>query len=143
MNKKLKKVLNYWIGNKNKRLAGFFYKRNVLGSNPTGPYGSKLVFFLSRYSLSIPCFIKWPPVVSFYLCSVFSNKHYTFYYTIMWKNVHQVSGAGIRTHNLLNVSLLSWPLDQGFRPCQSLVTPRTVGNTTEGVCMEVSIPTNL
>ena len=29
------------------------------------------------------------------------------------KNIHPVSGAGIRTHNLLIMSLLPWPLDQG------------------------------
>ena len=35
----------------------------------------------------------------------------------MWKNVHPVSGTGIRTHDFLNVSLLPKPLDQGnFEP---------------------------
>ena len=34
----------------------------------------------------------------------------------MWKNVHPVYGAGIRTHNLQNVSLFPLPLDQGSRP---------------------------
>ena len=34
----------------------------------------------------------------------------------MWKNVHPVSGAGIQTHNLLIMSLLLQPLDQGSRP---------------------------
>ena len=32
------------------------------------------------------------------------------------KNVHPVYGAGIQTHNLWNMSLLPWPLDQGSRP---------------------------
>ena len=32
------------------------------------------------------------------------------------ENVHPVSGAGIRTHNLLITSLLPEPLDQGSRP---------------------------
>ena len=31
----------------------------------------------------------------------------------MWKNVRPVYGAGIRTHDLQNISLLSSPLDQG------------------------------
>ena len=33
----------------------------------------------------------------------------------MWKNVHLVYGAEIRTRNLLNMSLLLQPLDQGSR----------------------------
>ena len=32
------------------------------------------------------------------------------------KNVHPVSGAGIRTYNLLNTSFLPFPLDQGSHP---------------------------
>ena len=32
------------------------------------------------------------------------------------KNVHPVYGAGIRTHDLRNMSLLPRPLDQGSRP---------------------------
>ena len=35
----------------------------------------------------------------------------------MWKNVRWVSGAEIRTHNLLFMSLLFWPLNQGSRTC--------------------------
>ena len=34
----------------------------------------------------------------------------------MWKNVNPVYSVGIQTHNLWNVSLLPWPLDQGSRP---------------------------
>ena len=34
----------------------------------------------------------------------------------MWKNVHSVYGAGIRTHDLWNMSLFPLPLDQGSRP---------------------------
>ena len=51
----------------------------------------------------------WP---LFRLFSVFSNKHYHFR-QINVKNVHPVSGARIRTHNLLVTSLLPQPLDQG------------------------------
>ena len=36
----------------------------------------------------------------------------------MWKNVHPVYGAGIRSHDLWNMSLLPQPLDQGCRPSQ-------------------------
>ena len=36
----------------------------------------------------------------------FSNQNYNFYNILMWKNVHPVSGAGIQTHNLSNVTLL-------------------------------------
>ena len=32
------------------------------------------------------------------------------------KNVHPVYGAGIRTHNLCNISPLPYPLDQGSLP---------------------------
>ena len=32
------------------------------------------------------------------------------------KNVYPVYGAGIQTHDLWNVSLFPWPLDQGSRP---------------------------
>ena len=31
--------------------------------------------------------------------------HYNFYNKYMWKNVHPVFGAGIRTYDLRNVSL--------------------------------------
>ena len=39
--------------------------------------------------------------------SIFSNKHHhDFYNKYMWKNVHLVFGARIRTHNLWSMSLL-------------------------------------
>ena len=38
-----------------------------------------------------------------------------FYNKLMQKYAHPVSGAGIRTHNLLNTSLLPKPLDHGSR----------------------------
>ena len=41
----------------------------------------------------------------FRLCLVFSNKHYNYYNKYMWKNVHLVYGARIRTHDLWNMSL--------------------------------------
>ena len=34
----------------------------------------------------------------------------------MWKNVHQVYGTGIWTHDLWNMSLLRQPLDKSSRP---------------------------
>ena len=34
----------------------------------------------------------------------------------MWKNVHPVDSAGIQTHNLQDMSLLPYSLDQGSRP---------------------------
>ena len=46
----------------------------------------------------------------FRLFLVFSNKQYNL------KNVHQVYGTGIRTHDLLNMSRHPKPLDQGSRP---------------------------
>ena len=53
------------------------------------------------------------PRTLFRLFSVFSNKQYNLYNESMRKNIHPVSGAGIRTHDLLNTSCLPWPLDQG------------------------------
>ena len=38
-------------------------------------------------------------------------------------HVHPVYGAGIRTHDLWNMSLLPKPLDQGSRPYFGLVKP--------------------
>ena len=34
----------------------------------------------------------------------------------MWKNVHPVYGAGIQTHDLLNMSHIPLPLDQDSHP---------------------------
>ena len=49
---------------------------------------------------------KWAIPGLFYRLSVFSNKHYNLYNNICVKNDHPVSGTGIRTHDLLDVSLL-------------------------------------
>ena len=38
-----------------------------------------------------------------FLISFWVKKNYD---KLMWKTIHQVSGAGIRTHNLLIISLL-------------------------------------
>ena len=47
------------------------------------------------------------PGLFYHLFSVFSNKHhYNFCNKYMWKNVHPVYGARIRTHDLWNMSLL-------------------------------------
>ena len=43
-----------------------------------------------------------PSSASFSFIFVFSNKHYKY----MWKNVHPVYVAEIRTHDLQNTSLL-------------------------------------
>ena len=50
----------------------------------------------------------------FCLFSVFFKQTLQFLQYV--KNVHPVYGAGIRTHNLQNVSLFPLPLDQGSRP---------------------------
>ena len=52
----------------------------------------------------------WPPFHSF---SVFSNKHNKFYNKLMWNSL---SSARIPTHNILYMSHLLWPLDQGSHP---------------------------
>ena len=44
-----------------------------------------------------------PASFSFFLFLVFSNKQYNLYKKSMWKNVHLVYGAGIRTHNLSKI----------------------------------------
>ena len=50
----------------------------------------------------------------FHLFLLFSNKQYNFYNKSMWKiHVHPVYGTGIRTHNILNMSRVPQPLDQG------------------------------
>ena len=56
-------------------------------------------------------FKKWSSPASFIVYFwAFSNKHhYNFYSKLMWKNVHPVYGAGIRTHDLQNRSLLPKP----------------------------------
>ena len=50
--------------------------------------------------------VKGQPRPLFRLFFVFSNKQYNFYNKSMWKNVHPIYGAGIWTHNLLNMSHL-------------------------------------
>ena len=56
----------------------------------------------------------WP---LFNLFSVFFQTNIiTVFTTNKFENVHPVYGAGIRTHNLLDVSLLLLPLDQGSHP---------------------------
>ena len=47
---------------------------------------------------------------------VFSDKYCNFYDKYMWKNVHPIYSARIRTNDLRNTSLLPQPLDQGSRP---------------------------
>ena len=61
------------------------------------------------YLISLHLFLKkmGQPRPLFRLFSIFSNKHYNFYNKYMWKNVHPVYGAGIRTHNIWNMSLFS------------------------------------
>ena len=54
-----------------------------------------------------------PTPASYSFIFVFSNKHYNFLQQINVKIVLPVYGARIRTHNLQNMSLLPWPLDQG------------------------------
>ena len=51
----------------------------------------------------------------FRLFLIFSNKHqYNVYNKLMRKNVHPAFGAGIRTHDIPNLSLLPQPLYQGY-----------------------------
>ena len=63
-------------------------------------------------------FFKWAnPGLFFVYFRSFSKKHqYNFYKKSMWKNVHPVYGARIRSHNLSNLSRHPQPLDQGSSP---------------------------
>ena len=55
------------------------------------------------------CFLikKWAILGLFFIIFVFSNKHYNFLQQINVKKVHPVYGAGIWTHDLREMSLLS------------------------------------
>ena len=57
----------------------------------------------------------------------FSNQHFDSCNKYMRKNVHPVYEAGIRTYNLLDMSLLPKPLDQGSGPTKIRYT-RLPGN---------------
>ena len=52
----------------------------------------------------------------FHLFSSFQGHFTNFTKNRYVKNVHPVYSTGIRTHNLGNISLLPYPLDQGSRP---------------------------
>ena len=67
-----------------------------------------------------------------YLQTFFSTfqTHITIFITNRYaKNVHPVYGAGIQTHDLLYMSLLQLPLDQGSRPICLLAFYLTLLNT--------------
>ena len=48
-----------------------------------------------------------PSLPLFYFIFVFSKKHYIFYNKYRWRNIHPVYTAGIQTHDLQDMSLLS------------------------------------
>ena len=76
-----------------------------------------------QYNLAIYRFLKkWANPGLFSVFLVFLNKQYNFLQQIYVKNVNPVYGARIRTHNLWNVSLFPWPLDQDSRPTQPYVS---------------------
>ena len=96
--------------------------------------------YLFRYILhSMPfpqghcIFLNVPSRASLNLFSVFSNKHhYKIYNQLIVKNVHPVYSAAIRTHDLWNMSLLPYPLDQGSLP-RSIVLLRKTNETVAGI----------
>ena len=62
------------------------------------------------------------------------------------KNIHPVSGAGIRSHNLLNVRLLPSLLEQGSRSDLFVRESITVGVTSCFECsssVDIEIKTDL
>ena len=77
-----------------------------------------IIFVVLKASSHITYFIKkWAIPASFSFIFVFSNKQNNFYNKYLHViNVHPVYGAGIWTHDLQNMSLLPWPLDQGSCP---------------------------
>ena len=98
-------------------MTGFEPQTSDIGSNPstnlaatTAPENNCLDRFqsvpISLWLSNIMFFLNWPTPASFHLFLVFPNKHYKFLQQIDGKNVHPVYSAGIRTHNLWNVSLL-------------------------------------
>ena len=52
----------------------------------------------------------------FHLLLVSFKQRHNFYTEQMWKMIHLVWGDGIQTHDLLIISLLPEPLDQGTSP---------------------------
>ena len=71
-----------------------------------------------RYRLALikmSLFKNGPVSASFCLFSVFFSQTLQFLQLNNLKKSHRVYGASIRTHNLLNTSLLPLPLDQGSR----------------------------
>ena len=55
------------------------------------------MFFFKKWAISASFIVYFRP---------FQTNINIFYNNVMWKNVHPVSGAGIRTHDILYVSLL-------------------------------------
>ena len=74
--------------------------------------------FKYKISLVWPFFKKNGPTPASFL--VFSNKRYNFYNKSLWKNVHPVYGAGIRTHNLSQMSHHLITTRPALPPCLTL-----------------------
>ena len=74
--------------------------------------------YLKQSIASIPkSFLKGSTLVSFsFIFGLFQTNNTFFYNKSTWKYIHPVYSAGIRTHDLLNMSRLPLPLGQGFRP---------------------------
>ena len=85
-------------------------------SLPTSELNSKKASPFSYFTHYL-FYKKWAIPASFSFIFVFSNKQNNFYNKYLHViNVHPVYGAGIWTHDLQNMSLLPWPLDQGSCP---------------------------
>ena len=67
-------------------------------------------------------FFKWANHGLFFVYFSLFKQTLQFLRQIYVKKFHPVFCAGIRTHNLLNVSLLTLPLGQGTRPCSLFVS---------------------
>ena len=67
-------------------------------------------------------FFKWANHGLFFVYFSLFKQTLQFLWQIYAKKFHPVFCAGIRTHNLLNVSLLTLPLGQGTRPCSLFVS---------------------
>ena len=80
-----------------------------LGAFKNGPLG-KLALILVDSTLfehRVTFFNKWANLRPLFHFFVFSNTHYKFLQQLgIWKNVHPVHSAKIRTHDFWNMSLL-------------------------------------
>ena len=80
----------------------------------------KIFYHVSQLFFSRSLFKNWPTPAPFRIIFCLFNQTIQFLQQNIVKNVNPVSGTRIWTHNLLIMSLLPLPLDQGSAPPRSL-----------------------